>query len=54
MQASLFAIGQALAVLINVLGAALLVLELSGRTIAFPISARTGFAGPPPRSPQPE
>ena len=35
MQASLFAIGQALAVLINVLGAALLVLELSGRTIAF-------------------
>src|ERR1700739_3632144 len=35
MQSSVFALGELSAVLINVLGAALIVLELSGRTIAF-------------------
>ncbi len=35
MQSSVFALGELAAVLINVVGAALLVLELSGRTIAF-------------------
>jgi hypothetical protein len=35
MQTSVFAMGELAAVLINVLGAALIVLELSGRTLAF-------------------
>jgi hypothetical protein len=35
MQASVFALGELAAVLINVLGAVLIVLELSGRTLAF-------------------
>jgi len=35
MQASVFALGELAAVLINVLGAILIVLELSGRTLAF-------------------